>query len=288
VAIITLFGIYLAFHQLELPERMDQGVDRTIKVATVLALTWLLARLMDALVEEFLVPRARRDETVVVSNELVPVMRSATKVLVWGLGLVLALNNAGYNVGALLAGIGIGGLAMAMAAKDTVANIFGGVTVFTDKPFMVGDRIRIAGYDGFVEEVGIRSTRIRTLEGPVVVVPNFKFTDSVLENVSHQATFRVRHELGLVYETPTEKIEAALAILNTLVDEHADVLMPERMVSFTTFKAYSLNILFIYFIRKEADIFATRSRIHLELMKRFSAAGLEFAYPTQVEYSKGG
>lgn len=288
VAIITLFGIYLAFHQLELPERMDQGVDRTIKVATVLALTWLLARLMDALVEEFLVPRARRDETVVVSNELVPVMRSATKVLVWGLGLVLALNNAGYNVGALLAGIGIGGLAMAMAAKDTVANIFGGVTVFTDKPFMVGDRIRIAGYDGFVEEVGIRSTRIRTLEGPVVVVPNFKFTDSVLENVSHQATFRVRHELGLVYETPTEKIEAALAILNTLVDEHADVLMPERVVSFTTFKAYSLNILFIYFIRKEADIFATRSRIHLELMKRFSAAGLEFAYPTQVEYSKGG
>jgi len=288
VAIITLFGVYLAFQQLELPERMDQWVDRIIKVATVLALTWLLARLMDALVEEFLVPRARRDETVVVSNELVPVMRSATKVLVWGLGLVLALNNAGYNVGALLAGIGIGGLAMAMAAKDTVANIFGGVTVFTDKPFMVGDRIRIAGYDGFVEEVGIRSTRIRTLEGPVVVVPNFKFTDSVLENVSHQATFRVRHELGLVYETPTEKIEAALAILNTLVDEHADVLMPERMVSFTTFKAYSLNILFIYFIRKEADIFATRSRIHLELMKRFSAAGLEFAYPTQVEYSKGG
>jgi MscS family membrane protein len=287
VAIITLFGIYLAFQQLLLPERMDQWVDRIFKVTTVLALTWLLARLMDALVEEFLAPRARRNESVAVYNELVPVMRSATKVLVWGLGLVLALNNAGYDVGALLAGIGIGGLALAMAAKDTVANIFGGVTVFTDKPFMVGDRIRIAGYDGFVVEVGIRSTRIRTLEGPIVVVPNFKFTDSVLENVSQEASFRVRHELGLIYETPAEKMEEALAILNRLVDDHADVLMPERVVSFTAFKDFSLNVLFTYFIRKEADIFATRSRVHLELMKRFAAAGLEFAYPTHVEYSKG-
>jgi MscS family membrane protein len=287
VAIVTLIGVYLAFHQLELPDRLDLWVERIIKVATVLAMTWLLARLVDALVEEFLIPRARREETAVVSSELVPVVRSAMKFLVWGLGLVLALNNAGYNVGALLAGIGIGGLALAMAAKDTVANIFGGVTVFTDKPFMVGDRIRIAGYDGMVEEVGIRSTRIRTLEGPVVVVPNFKFTDSVLENVSHQAAFRVRHELGLIYETPTEKMEEALAILHQLVDDHADVLMPERVVSFTAFKDFSLNVLFIYFIRKEADIFTTRSLIHLDLMKRFAAAGLEFAYPTQVEYSKG-
>jgi len=109
VAIVTLIGVYLAFHQLELPDRLDLWVERIIKVATVLAMTWLLARLVDALVEEFLIPRARREETVMVSSELVPVVRSAMKVLVWGLGLVLALNNAGYNVGALLAGIGIGG-----------------------------------------------------------------------------------------------------------------------------------------------------------------------------------
>jgi MscS family membrane protein len=258
-----------------------------IKVATVLALTWMLARLVDALVEEYLLPRARREETVVVKSQLVPVVRSASKVLVWGLGLVLALNNAGYNVGALLAGIGIGGLAMAMAAKDTVANIFGGVTVFADKPFEVGDRIRVAGYDGLVQEIGIRSTRIRTLEGPIVVVPNFKFTDSVLENVSHQASFRMRHDLELIYETPPEKLEEALRLLNALVDDHQDVLEPERVVSFTAFKSYSLNILFVYYIRKEADVFATQSRMHLEVMRRFASAGLEFAYPTQVEISRG-
>jgi MscS family membrane protein len=287
VALVTLIGIYLAYHQLELPDKMDLWVERVIKVATVLALTWLLARLVDALVEEYLLPRARREETKVVKSQLVPVVRSASKVLVWGLGLVLALNNAGYNVGALLAGIGIGGLAMAMAAKDTVANIFGGVTVFADKPFEVGERIRVAGYDGIVQEIGIRSTRIRTLEGPIVVVPNFKFTDSVLENVSQQASFRVRHELGLIYETPPEKVEEALQILNTLVGEHQDVLEPDRIASFTAFKDYSLNILFVYFIRKEADAFAIQSRMHLELMRRFAVAGLEFAYPTQVEISRG-
>ncbi|MCU0319808.1 MAG: mechanosensitive ion channel family protein, partial [Flavobacteriales bacterium] len=121
VAIVTLIGVYLAFLQLELPDRLDLWIERIIKVATVLAMTWLLARLVDALVEEFLIPRARREETVMVSSELVPVVRSAMKFLVWGLGLVVALNNAGYNVGALLAGIGIGGLALAWRASASVA-----------------------------------------------------------------------------------------------------------------------------------------------------------------------
>lgn len=119
-----------------------------------------------------------------------------------------------------------------------------------------------------------------------MVVPNFKFTDSVLENVTQQASFRVRHELGLIYETPPEKLQEALSILNKLVDEHQDVLMPDRLTSFTAFKDYSLNILFIYHIRKDADVFPTQSKVHLELFQRFAAAGLEFAYPTQVEYSR--
>jgi MscS family membrane protein len=283
VVLVTVIGLYLAYHQLDIPERMDRWADRVFKVASVLTLTWVVARMLEALVEEYLVPKARREETTVIKSQLVPVVRSATKALVWAMGIVLALNNAGYNVGALLAGIGIGGLAMAMAAKDTVANIFGGITVFADKPFQTGDRVRVAGYDGVVQEVGIRSTRIRTLDGPIVVVPNFKFTDSVLENVTNEPARRIRHELGLVYETPPEKIEEALALLNKLVDDHQDVLEQERVVSFHAFKDYSLSILFAYHIRKSADIMHTQSLVHLELLRRFHAAGLEFAYPTAVE-----
>jgi MscS family membrane protein len=234
---------------------------------------------------EYLLPKASRNETVMVDAQLVPVVRSSIKVLVWVLGLVMALNNGGYDVGALLAGIGIGGLALAMAAKDTVANIFGGITVFADKPFRVGDRIRIQDHDGVVIEVGIRSTRLRTMEGPVVVVPNHKFTDSMVENVSEELSRRVRHELGLIYETPPAKLEEAVQILEQVVNDHQDVLEAERLVSFIAFKEYSLNILFIYYIQKEADIFRTQTRIHMDVMRRFAAAGLEFAYPTQTEYS---
>lgn len=118
-----------------------------------------------------------------------------------------------------------------------------------------------------------------------MVVPNFKFTESVVENVSLEPTRRVRHELGLIYETPPARMEEAIRILNELVDENQDVLDRERLVSFTAFKEYSLTILLIYYIRKDADIFATQTRIHLAVMRRFADAGLEFAYPTQLEYS---
>ena len=280
---LTLFGFYLGFQQLEIPERLEIWVDRMFKVALALTITWLVTRLLDALVREYLLPRAQRGETVVIESQLVPVVRSGIKLLVWSLGLILAMNNAGYNVGALLAGIGIGGLALAMAAKDTVANIFGGITVFSDKPFKAGDRIRIEGHDGTVKEIGIRSTRIQTLDGPLVVVPNFKFNDTVLENVTGEPSRKVKHELGLVHSTAPEKLEEAIAILDSLVQTHQDVLLPEHVASFTAFKEFSLSIVFVYYIRTGADIFAVQTKVHLDLMRRFAAAGLEFAYPTSVE-----
>jgi MscS family membrane protein len=107
-----------------------------------------------------------------------------------------------------------------------------------------------------------------------------------VENVTQEPSRRVRHELGLVYETPVERIEQAIALLEKIVDDHGSVLESERVVSFVAFKEYSLDLLFIYYIRKDADIFATQTRIHLEVMRRFAAAGLEFAYPTQVEYAR--
>lgn len=282
----SLFGLYLGYHQLQVPDGVELWADRIFKVALALTLTWLVARLLDGLVREYLIPRAEKEETPVIESQLVPVIRSGIKILIWSLGLVLAMNNAGYNVGALLAGIGIGGLALAMAAKDTVANIFGGVIVFSDKPFKAGDRIRIDGHDGTVKEIGIRSTRIQTLDGPVVVVPNFKFNDTVLENVSREPSRKVKHDLGLVYETPPEKIEEAIALLKTLVQENQDLLEPEHLASFTAFKDYALNITFIYYIRPGADIFSVQTKVHLAIMRRFAAAELDFAYPTAVELQR--
>lgn len=282
VTLVTVVSFILGYQRLSIPAHIDKWMERVFHVAIALAVTWAIARVLDTLIGALLRNRSDRNEDLD-QNQFLPAVRSSIKILLWGLGFVVALNNAGYDVGALLAGIGIGGLALAMAAKDTLANIFGGVTVFTDKPFRVGDRVRLDGYDGTVLEVGIRSTRIRTLEGPIMVVPNIKFTDTILENVTAEPSRRVRHELGVIYETPPAKMEEAIALLNKLVDDHQERLEQDRLVCFTAFKDFSLNILFIYYIRKSADIFETQNLIHVELMRRFAAAGLSFAYPTQVE-----
>lgn len=104
---------------------------------------------------------------------------------------IVALNNAGYDVGALIAGLGIGGLALAMAARDTVSNVFGGFTIFTDRPFTLNDRIKVSGFDGTVDEIGIRSTRLRTLAGTLVTIPNSTFSESAVENVSAEPSRKV-------------------------------------------------------------------------------------------------
>lgn len=282
VVLITILGLAAGYKQLTVSANAALWIERCLHVAVALSVTWIAARVLVSVVREVLLARGRREggdsET-----RLVPGVSTAIQVIVWGLGTVVALNNAGYDVGALLAGIGIGGLAMALAAQETVANIFGGITIYTDRPFRVGDRVRLDGYDGVVEEVGIRSTRIHSLEGPTVVIPNKKFTESIVENVTREPSRKVRHELGLVYETPPDRIERAMEVLRTIIAENQQTLEQENLVSFTTFGAYSLNILFIYYIRKSADIFETQTRIHLEVLKRFNTEGLAFAYPTSVE-----
>lgn len=282
VVLITVLGVVAAFQRLTFSERAALWMDRVFHVAVALSVTWIAARALDALVREFLLSRERSGDGAG-SARLLPSVRTALRVLVWGLGTVVALNNAGYDVGALLAGIGIGGLALALAAQETVANIFGGITIYADKPFEVGDRVRVDAYDGIVEQVGIRSTRIRSLEGPIVVIPNKKFTESIVENVTQEPARRVRHELGLVYETSPDRMQRALEVLREVVMANQQVLEEEHLVCFNAFKEYSLNILFIYYVRKGADIFETQSRVHLEVLRRFNDERLSFAYPTAVE-----
>lgn len=282
VLAVTLFGFYLGFQQLDFVPRVELWADRIFRISISLTFAWMLVRLLDALVQEYLLPKAKGNGSLVIESQLVPVIRSSIKILVWGLGIVLAMNNAGYNVGALLAGMGIGGLAMAMAAKDTIANVFGGITVFSDKPFKTGDRIRIDGHDGTVKEIGIRSTRIQTLDGPMVIIPNFKFTDTILENITEEPSRKVKHDLGLVYGTSPEKMKEAIAVLGNLVSDHQDMLLPDHVAAFTALKDHSMNIVFTYYIRPNKDVFAVQTKVNLEMIRRFSAAGLEFAHPASV------
>ncbi|MFN3875248.1 MAG: mechanosensitive ion channel family protein [Flavobacteriales bacterium] len=280
VVLVTVLGFAAGLQHLSLGERLDQWAARVLHVAVALSATWIVARAAMAIVDELLLARTRAQDQ---QARPLPGVRAVIRLLIWGLGIVLALNNAGYDVGALLAGIGIGGLAMALAAQETVANVFGGITIYADRPFAVGDRVRVDGHDGFVKDIGMRSTRIQSLAGPIVVIPNKKFTESIIENVSAEPARRMLLELGLVYETPPAKMERAMEVLREIVRSNRDILEEDHIVSFNTFKEYSLNILFVCFIRKGADIFDAHSRINMAILRRFNEEGLSFAYPTAVE-----
>lgn len=249
----------------------------------VINITWMIARLADALIEEYIVPITEKSKSDL-DDQLLPIFRKGLRIIIWTMGIIVGLNNAGYDVGAVLAGLGIGGLAFALAAQDTVKNFFGGVMIFADKPFQIGDRIQIDDIDGFVKEIGIRSTRIETLAGRMVTIPNSKFSDDAVENVDQEPTRKIVLNLGLTYDMSADQMERAMEILREIHKEHQDIVNEDCWMSFNSFGDFSLGILFIYYIRKEADILETQTKINLAILRRFNAEGLEMAFPTQTVY----
>jgi MscS family membrane protein len=286
VFVLSVAGIWYAFTTLELPELATRWIGNLVQLMIALSAAWLLSRLLDAVYQEYLVPITSKTETDL-DDQLLPILRKGTKITIWTVGVIVALNNAGYDVGALIAGLGIGGLALAMAAKDTVSNIFGGFTIFTDRPFKLNDRIKVAGFDGVIKEIGVRSTRLETLEGRIVTIPNSRFSDTPVENVSLEPSRKVISNLGLTYDTTPEQMKEAMAILKQVAADNPEV-QDNVVTSFTEFGASALNVLFIYYIVKGADVFQVQNDVNLEILTRFAAAKLDFAFPTQTIYTRAG
>lgn len=283
VAAFVLFGIWFGLRTLILPEAAKAVIGGVLQFLVILMVGWMVARLVDAFFREYLAPLAEKTESDL-DDQLLPIAQKASKLIIWSLTVIVGLNNAGYNVGALIAGLGIGGLALAMAAKDTVSNIFGGFTIFTDRPFNLNERVKVAGYDGVIKEIGVRSTRLQTLEGRTVTIPNAKFADSAVENISWEPSRKVVATLGLTYDTTPEKMEEAMRILKDIVARSSGV-EKQTVVSFSEFGASSLNLTFVYYISKGEDIPAVQTAINMAILREFSASGLDFAFPTQTVYT---
>lgn len=284
VVIVTVLGFGLAFNRLTFEsEKVSGFIANSMTAAITLSVAWLLARLLDSLIQEYLVPLTEKTESDL-DDQLLPIVRKGVKLGVWIVGIIVALNNAGYNVGALLAGLGVGGLALAIAAQDTVANIFGGATIFADRPFVIGDRVRVGGYDGVIREIGIRSSRIETRDGAMVTMPNSKFTGSAVENVSAGAGRRIVLKLGLTYDTTPEQMERAMEILREIAAQNENV-GDDVKVSFSSWGDFALGIRFAFFVLIDRNFRQTENAVNLEILRRFRAEGLEFAYPTQTLYN---
>jgi len=281
---ITLFSIWAAAKRLDLGLPVENMIAKSFRVLTVINITWFVARLVKALIEEYLAPKAEQTDYKRLDIHLMSIIRRTVLGVIWSLGIVTALNNAGLNVGALITGLGIGGLAFALAAQDTIKNIFGGFTIFTDRPFRLGDQIKVDGFNGFVEEIGIRSTRIRTLEKRIVTIPNYKIVEASVENVSNEPMHLVSMKLRLNYKTTPSKMNEAMVILKDIAQRIEYVDSNSVTVAFTEFTEFAMIISFSYFIKKEADIMVATNLVNSEILTSFNKAGLQFAFPTQTVY----
>lgn len=228
-----------------------------------------------------------------------PILKRTLQVAI--IGLILAqvfqiLSNK--PITPILASLGIAGVAVALAAQDTFKNFFGSFVLAGDKPFEIGERVVIDGHDGPVESIGLRSTRIRTLEGHLVTIPNGMLANMTIQNIGKREYIRRVGTISITYDTPPEKIEEALAILNTILDKHEGLNpdLPPR-VYFKELASFSLDILFIYWYHPPDywAFMAFSEWVNLEIIKRFNKAGIEFAFPTQtihmaedeIKYSEG-
>ena len=200
------------------------------------------------------------------------------------------MQNLGYSISGLLAGLGIGGLALAMAAKDTLSNLFGSVTIFSDQPFQVGDWIKVNDHEGVVEAVGFRSTRIRTFYKTEVSIPNSVVANATIDNFSRMQRRRVSTTLGFTYETTPDQMEKVLAGIRNVLKKTKGVNQDFYMVSFTGFGASALEVLLYYFTDTTVwtEYVEIRERVNLAIMRATEKAGVEFAFNSMSVYLRSG
>ncbi len=279
------FGILF----LDLMAVAGEVISTITSVFVVIAIGWLCFCLVEVPTATY--SRWSRRQKSKLTDMLVPIMRTGLRVVVFILTIVQIVQVVSDKpISSILAGLGIGGLAFALAAQDSLKHLFGSVVVFTDRPFEVGDRLVVDGHDGPVEEVGFRSTKIRTLDGHLVTVPNGDLVNKSILNISKRPFIKRQCDISITYDTPSEKIEEAIQILKDLLENHEgmDEEFPPR-VYFKDMKSDCLNLFVIYWYHPPAywDYLAFSERFNLEVIKRFRAAGIDFAFPTQTLYLAG-
>ena len=232
-----------------------------------------------------LLKRAEESENKM-DDQLVPFAVEIIKFLVWVFAIFTILGNVlGVNMTALVTGLGIGGIAIAMASKESLENLLGSFTIFLDKPFTVGDMVTVGSITGKVEKVGLRSTRLRTFDRSLVTLPNKKMIDAELDNLGERPVRRVKFDIGLNYETTAEQIKNIVSDIQTMVDDHPRT-NDEGRVRFQEFGSSSLDVLVIYFVDSPTwnDLIDVREDINYKIMEIVKKHNSDFAFPSTTVY----
>ncbi len=289
IAMMVLFVFRYAFGRLTFSDEIVQGFGNVFTFASALIVAWLVLRFYEALHNRYLTKYVSKTETDL-DDQLLPIIKSIVKFIVVALGIIVGLNNAGYDVGAILAGLGIGGLAFALAAQDTVSNIFGGITIFLQRPFSLGDRISVNGIEGYIRQIGLRSSRLQTPPGEWIMVPNKVFIESAVQNLDVGNFYFQKNTYHLHRGTSIEQIEALQNLLRQFGDEHEDILW--ALPSLEMVGEYFFEIAFLYGVKtwapgqKYADHYhknsVVKSEVNMGVLKILDEHQIKLALPMGV------
>lgn len=289
-AFIIILITYIATSHIEFPQEwgikpVDQfGLRMVLQkgyvAVLIIAITWIFLRMVE-FGSLILLKRAEKTESKE-DDQIVAFAREFAKIIVIIISFFLLLGGVfNVDIGAIIAGLGIGGLALALAAKESIENLLASFTIFFDKPFVVGDFVKVGTIEGTVEKVGFRSTRLRTLEKSFLTIPNKKMVDSELDNLTLRTFRRGRFNIGVVYGTTPEQIKAIVTDIQAFIDEHPRT-NQEGRVSFTEFGSSSLDIMIQYFVdTMDWNIFLeVKQEINFKIMEIVKNHHSDFAFPT--------
>lgn len=274
VLLIFLTVFWFAFPMLNLAEGINQAIFNILKILIVLTVSYFVVRLTDRLIIDMVSKRGFRADTQF--RKLLPVIQKMVKFIVLVVAALVIFDILGLKLTSLLAGLGLGGLAVALAAKDTLSNVFGSVTVLADQPFKIGDKIKIDKFEGKVEEVGIRSTRIKTPQNTQVVIPNNKIASMIVENVSKREDRRKDMLIVLKQGTSADKIQQAIDLIKEAL-KRRDQIEAKFHVNFVDISTVGPVIDVIYWIKNKRFHREFQDLINFEIKRGFEKTGIEIA-----------
>jgi MscS family membrane protein len=220
------------------------------------------------------------------NDQLFPIISKSFKVFIVVVAVLLTSQNLGLNITSLIASLSVVGLALGLAAQDTAANLFGAVAVFVDKPFQIGDRIKLDAVDGTVESMGLRSTRIRNLDGHLITVPNKTMGNATITNITRRPNIKTVMSIGVTYDTTVNKLKLAIEIITQVYKSHPKT--HDLVVGFNSFGESSLNIQVVHWWNSTdyKEYIAGMQQMNLTIKERFDAEGISFAFPSRTLYLK--
>ena len=285
---ILVSGVYLAVVTLPLSEEWATVGSTLFRGASIFIVFWGLFRLADVLVDLLShISKSTGNDSFRGFGDLV---KKSLRVFIIVVGVVMVIDNLGYNIGGILATLGIGGAAFAFAAKDTIANVYGSLALALDRPFRVGDWIQVGDVvDGDVEAIGLRSTKVRTWPKTVISIPNAVLANEMINNWSRMPKRRVKQVVGVTYDTSPDTMEQIVEAIRELLRNDEGVQQDFILVNWTDFGSSSLDILVYYFTTttKWLEHMDIRQRINVKIAKAVAAHGSSVAFPTRTLYLEG-